>query len=122
MRVNSSGLLAVVKPDDDVKLDVAKDLPSPPPPAPSDDDDDYDDDDDVKPPSSPPPNQLKVGQAQSPSSPHGQAPSGQRCKWRRYWDSGSQSYYFENEEEGTTAWDLPEGEEFYEEEEEGEGV
>ena len=37
---------------------------------------------------------------------------------------GSQSYYFENEEEGTTEWNLPEGEEFYEwdGEEEGEGV
>ena len=35
VRVNSSGLLAVVKPDEEIKLDVAKDLPSPPPPAPS---------------------------------------------------------------------------------------
>ena len=105
--------MAVVKPDEDVKLDVAKDLPLSPLPAPSDDDDDYDDDDDVKPPSSPPPVQLKVSQAQSPSSPDGQAPSRQRCKWRRYWDLGLQSYYFENEEEGTTEWNLPEGEEFY---------
>ena len=53
----------------DVKLIIAKDLP----PEEGDSDDNLDDDDDdKKPPSAPPADQLKVGQAQSPSKSHGQ--------------------------------------------------
>jgi len=92
IRVNSSGLLAVIKPDEDVKLDVAKDLPSSPPPAPSydDDDDDYGDDDGSKPPAYPPPSsdQLKPG-------------------WTEHIDPSTNNPYWANDETGETTSHKP---------------
>ena len=35
-------------------------------------------------------------------------------KWRRIWDEGEQSHYFKDEEEGRVVWDLPKGEEYWE--------
>ena len=49
------------------------------------------------------------------------APSGapplpsRQGKWKRVWDKGEQAHYFENEEDGRFEWDLPEGEDFWEE-------
>ena len=77
----------MAKPDEDVKLDVAKDLPTSPPPAPSDDDDD----DDAKPPalpSAPPVDQLKPG-------------------WTEHIDPASNSPYWSNDETGETTWHKP---------------
>ena len=86
IRVNSSGLLAVIKPDEDVKLDIAKDLPSLPPPTPSDDDDD----DGAKPPAYPPPSsdQLKPG-------------------WTEHVDPSTNYPYWANDETGQTTWHKP---------------
>jgi len=159
LKVNSQGLLAVSKDDEDNDMKPPSYPPPaprpriPPPPPPPQTPPTKDDG--IKPPSCPPPAprssipppppppqppvvarqgvDLRVnseglltfskgsqaaGQKSGvlpPSPKPPPAPNTKRCKWRRYWDEGAQAHYFENEEEGTTEWDLPAGEDFYEE-------
>ena len=102
--------MAVVKPDEDVKLDVAKDLPASPPPAPSDDDDDdddYDDDDGAKPPAYPPPAPSDDDDGAKP--PAYPPPSSDQLKpgWTEHVDPSTNYPYWANDETGQTTWHKP---------------
>ena len=90
VRVNSSELLDVVKLDEDVRVDLAKDLPSSPPPDDEDDDENNDDDDAKLPalPSIQPANQLKVG-------------------WTEHIDPATNYPYWTNDETGESTWHKP---------------